>query len=146
MMNIRIAEQKDVNAVKRLLVQLGYPDLDESAVSRKIGQYSWADYHLLVTETTEHVIGFIALHCFDIFHSAGKVGRITAFCIDESCRGQGIGNKMLKAAEEFFLSKECTKFEVSSNIRRTASHRFYLNAGYIEDSRKFVKYFPAKPS
>lgn len=139
-MIIRPATIRDTLAIQRLLVQLGYPDLDSTEVVDKINEYAKENYQLLVSETEQEVTGFISLHCFDIFHSTGKIGRITAFCVDEHSRSQGIGIKLLEAAEAFFIQQGCTKLEVTSNNRRTQTHAFYLKRGYTEDSRRFVKF------
>jgi len=139
-MHIRQATFFDAAAVQELLAQLGYPGLDEARVTQKIGDYTNPSYRLLVSETDSRVTGFIALHVFDIFHSVGKIGRITAFCVDEAVRGQGVGTQLMDAAETWFVSQGCTKLEVTSNERRTATHAFYKNKGWIEDSRRFVKY------
>jgi GNAT superfamily N-acetyltransferase len=137
---IREAQTPDAFAVQDLLGQLGYPGLAEAAVTQKIIDYKQPGYTLLVSEDEHKVTGFIALHVFDIFHSVGKIGRITAFCVDESVRGKGIGIQLMDAAEAWFVSQGCTKLEVTSNIRRTATHAYYQNRGWTEDSRRFVKY------
>ena len=139
-MIIREALEKDAPALKELLIQLGYSTLDVEATNQKISTYSQDGYALLVTEAEGNVTGFIALHWFDIFHSPGKIGRITAFCIDEKQRAHGQGKLLLKAAEELLKSKGCNKLEVTSNEKRTRTHQFYLDCGYAVDSRRFVKY------
>jgi N-acetylglutamate synthase-like GNAT family acetyltransferase len=139
-MTIREASTADVPALKTLLAQLGYPGLDEAGVIQKILDYTQLPYRLLVSEEAGHVTGFIALHTFNIFHSAGRIGRITAFCVDEQVRGSGVGTQLMEAAEAWFVSQGCTKLEVTSNARRTATHAFYKNKGWTEDSRRFVKY------
>src|SRR5688572_5794510 len=139
-MIIRHATSEDAASIKNLLIQLGYPDLDVEEANQKISAYHEESYALLVVETDQAVAGFISLHWFDIFHSKGKIGRITAFCVDENHRSKGYGKLLLKAAEDFLIAKDCTKLEVTSNERRTRTHKFYLDCGYIEDSRRFVKY------
>jgi len=139
-MVIREATGTDTAAVKNLLAQLGYPGLEEADVSQKILDYAQPTYRLLVSQQHGRVTGFIALHTFDIFHSQGKIGRITAFCVDEQVRGSGVGSQLMVAAEAWFITQGCTKLEVTSNERRTATHAFYKNKGWIEDSRRFVKY------
>jgi len=140
-MVIREANIQDVLAIQRLLAQLGYPDLPEEAVLEKINRYHSKDYRVLVGETDLNVIGFISLHWFEIFHSTGKIGRISAFCIDELFRSEGFGRLLLEAAEIFLVKQGCKKIEVTSNIRRIRTHEFYLERGYGEDSRRFTKYF-----
>ncbi len=138
---IREARESDVVFLKRLLTQLGYPDQDEAAILEKVDQHRGSQYRLLIAEVDHEVVGFIALHWFHTFHLPGDMGRITAFCVDERFRSQGIGGGLLKAAEERLLTEGCKKIEVTSNARRTRTHDFYSSRGYTEDSRRFVKYF-----
>jgi GNAT superfamily N-acetyltransferase len=137
---IRHATSSDATAIKNLLIQLGYPKLTVDETNQKISAYSSENYALLVIEADHEVAGFISLHWFDIFHSMGKIGRISAFCVDEKQRGKGLGKNLLKAAEDFLISKGCNKLEVTSNEKRIRTHKFYADCGYIEDSRRFVKY------
>jgi GNAT superfamily N-acetyltransferase len=139
-MIIRKALTSDASSIKKLLIQLGYPGLSEAETHKKISDYSEVNYALLVAEIDNDVIGFISLHWFDIFHSPGKMGRITAFCVDENFRSQGVGQRLLEAGEELFVANGCTKIEVTSNEKRVRTHKFYPKVGYIEDSRRFVKY------
>lgn len=139
-MTIRAANLQDAVYLKPLLVQLGYDTLTVEEVERKITDYQKSRYMLLVCEYENMVVGFISLHCFDIFHSKGLIGRITAFCVDQGYRSQGLGKALLQAAEAYFAELGCTKIEVTSNARRLQTHAYYLNAGYREDSRRFVKY------
>lgn len=139
-MILRQARQNDIVALKRLLIQLGYSSLSEDRVGEKIRRYEREGYKIIVCEIEKEVVGFISLHWFDIFHSPGYMGRITAFCVDENFRSRGIGKQLLSHAEKIFIGRGCTKLEVTSNARRAQTHEFYLKAGYIEDSRRFVKY------
>ena len=139
-MTIRNALSTDAMAIKNLLAQLGYPDLTEQDAINNIKRHSSEGYRLLVAEEDKTILGFIALHWFDLLHWKEKIGRISAFCVDESARSKGVGKKLLKATEDLFAAQGCAKLEVTSNARRTRAHQFYLNLGYEEDSRRFVKY------
>jgi N-acetylglutamate synthase-like GNAT family acetyltransferase len=138
-MVIRQAKISDATAVNQLLAQLGYPDLSEDVVKEKIKSHSQPFYSLLVAEEENQVAGFISLHWFDLMHWEGKIGRISAFCVDENFRSKGIGQKLLDEAEAVFWKEGCVKIEVTSNARRTRTHEFYLRLGYKEDSRRFIK-------
>jgi GNAT superfamily N-acetyltransferase len=137
-MNFRSAVENDAPAILQLVRQLGYHLLDETGILAKMRSYSSADNAIMVGEIEGVVVGFISLHIFEIFHSPGKAGRITAFCVDENFRSQGVGIAMLKESEQYFRSHGCTKVEVTSNMRRSATHAFYIKRGYSEDSKKFV--------
>ena len=138
-MNIRQASSHDSGAIQRLLTQLGYPPPDVAFVVNKIENYSMGDYQLLVCDIEGEIVGFISLHWFDIFHSEGKIGRITALCVSEHVRAQGIGLQLMNVAEKLLRSKGCSKVEVTCNFKRTSTHEFYRKIGYTEDSKRFIK-------
>ncbi len=138
-MSIRDATDSDSPAVQRLLDQLGY-DLSLDVVRNNIRAHREEGYRILVAEIDGHVVAFISLHCFQLMHWKDKIGRITAFCVEEGFRSKGVGRQLVHAAEEWMASSGCVKLEVTSNARRLRAHEFYLNLGWVEDSRRFVKY------
>jgi GNAT superfamily N-acetyltransferase len=137
-MILRRAVEDDARAILPLLRQLGYDQLDERGARGKIKSYGLPDYAVIVAVVSGQVVGFISLHVVEIFHSPGKAGRITAFCVDQNFRSQGIGIRLLQEGEDYFRSEGCKKVEVTSNNRRTDTHEFYINRGYKDDSKKFV--------
>jgi GNAT superfamily N-acetyltransferase len=139
-MVIRQASFSDAFYVQKLLGQLGYPDAPLEMVSQKVQLHEDEDYHLLVAEHQSKVIGFISLHWFEFLHAQGKIGRITAFCVEERYRSKDVGKLLLAAAEEHLIEHGCTKLEVTSNLVRERTHKFYLQNGYMIDSKRFVKY------
>ena len=92
-----------------------------------------------VSEVQDKTVGFISLHWYDTFHSSSPIGRITAMCVETSVRGNQIGGKLLEAGEQILHGKGCKVVEVTSNISRKLTHKFYIKHGYREDSIKFVK-------
>jgi GNAT superfamily N-acetyltransferase len=142
-MIIRQAVPRDQSALRDLLTQLGYPSDGDLFILQKIENYAAEGYHLLVCELDRETVGFISLHWFDIFHSEQKMGRITALCVSDHVRDQGIGGILLKAAEKFLTSKGCYQVEVTTNFKRIKTHEFYLKNGYSEDSRRFIKQLSA---
>jgi GNAT superfamily N-acetyltransferase len=141
--HITEAKPEDVPQLSVLLEQLGYPTSESETLS-KLNLYSQPNYKILVARSETAVLGFIALHIHQAFHLPGAVGRITSFCVDEKMRGFGVGSLLLAAAEEYFLGNSCYKIEVTSNLRRTATHPYYLQRGYSETSKHFVKILAKK--
>jgi N-acetylglutamate synthase-like GNAT family acetyltransferase len=139
-MNIREAKPTDSPAIQQLLEQLGYPDLSLEDTRRNLENHKRPDYTVLVAEIDGHVVAFISLHCFHLMHGKEKIGRISAFCVEDGFRSKGVGRQLLHAGEEWLFGKGCAKIEVTSNSRRIRAHQFYLTRGYAEDSRRFVKY------
>ena len=136
---IRMAKSTDAMALSALLTQLGYPATEVSCADT-IKAYSKEGYKMLMLEMEGKVTGFISLHSYVTPHLPGATGRITAFCVDEKARGRGLGTRLLEAAEQYFKDFNCFKIEVTSNSKRTETHRYYLNLGYQETSRHFVKF------
>lgn len=136
--DIREAKPEDAAEIVKLLDQLGYPDsITESTLRMKL--YTQPAYQLLIAEKDREVVGFIALHFYNELHLPGAVGRITSFCVNENNRGTGIGTLLLNEAEDYFKANGCFKIEVTSNLRRTITHQYYLHQGYKETSKHFVK-------
>jgi len=138
-MNIRVAKEKDAPALSALLAQLGYPSTDASN-REKIKAYSKTGYKMLVAEADKTIVGFISLHHYVTPHLPGPTGRITAFCMDEKSRGRGLGTLLLAAGEQYFKEMGCYKIEVTSNLKRTRTHAYYLNLGYQQTSMHFAKF------
>ncbi|HTH54798.1 MAG TPA: GNAT family N-acetyltransferase [Cyclobacteriaceae bacterium] len=138
-MIIREADEKDADILSQLLMQLGYPTpIHES--KRRIQLYHQEGYKLFMAELSNQPIGFIALHWYHAVHHPHLIGRVVAFCIDESVRGKGCGSQLLKYAEDFFQDLSCVKVELTSNLRRKESHTYYLRKGYQQTSMHFVKF------
>jgi GNAT superfamily N-acetyltransferase len=135
---IEEAKPEDAARLGILLGQLGYPATHSQMLNR-IQQHNSPTYKLLVAKQENQALGFIALHFYYAFHHSAPIGRITAFCVDENARGAGIGSLLLRTAEEFFEQQGCFKIELTSNLRRGNAHQYYLQRGYIEGSKHFIK-------
>ena len=137
-MIIRQGRLQDSASIRNLLDQLGYPQ-DSDSVIKAIENYYEDGYYLLVAEIDDMIVGFSSLHWFDMFHMRGKMGRITAICIQDDLRSKGIGRNLMTASEDFLKSKGCVKVEVTTNVKRTLTHEFYAKNGYEVNSKRFIK-------
>ncbi len=139
-MKIREATDADSPAIQRLLEHLGYPEITLDDTRQNLMNHRSPDYKVLVAEIDLLVVGFIALHSFHVMHWRKKMGRISSFCIEEGFRSKGIGRELLHAGEKWLSEQGCEKLEVTSNSKRTRAHQFYLDLGWVDDSRRFVKF------
>jgi len=137
--DIEIGKPEDAEAVAELIRQLGYP-VTEADVVKRITQYSQPSYLLLLAKTDGKTIGLIALHIYDVLHLPAPEGRIISFCVDEKLRNSGVGNFLLKEAEDYFRESGCYKIVLNCNLRRTEIHQYYLNRGYQFTSKHFAKF------
>lgn len=139
MINIRAAEISDVDKVAALLKQLGYI-ASAGLVENKIAMLTASpNDRVLVGENEGIIAGVISLHVTELFHAAGRIGRITALVIASDMRAKGIGKLLIEAADTFFRSTGCVRAEVTSGDHRPDAHAFYEAQGYMPDERRFMK-------
>lgn len=67
-------------------------------------------------------------------------GRIVALVVSSACRGQGIGQQLVQAAENAAAELSCAVVEVTSARSRTDFHPFYQNLGYQDWGDRSVRY------
>lgn len=133
---VRTASSDDADAVAKLLVQLGYPATASEARERIAYLHGEHDAILLAVDDTE-VCGMATVHVLPVIHYTGTMARVTAFVVDEACRGRGVGKKLLMAIRDFAAARRVHRIEVVSGNHRPQAHAFYESAGYkrTEQSR-----------
>lgn len=134
-MRIRSAEATDAAAVNELLNQLGYPQEDDAATATRIGTWSEdPSSAVYVADAGGGVLGLIAVHVCPFFERDGSWGRIVALVVAEHVRGQGVGGRLVAAAESFAATHGCVRMEVTSADRRQGAHDFYRRLGYVDQA------------
>lgn len=139
--SVREAEPGDVHSIALLCSQLGYA-ADESTVASVV-EAAAADREgaiLVACDAHNLVIAWTQLVKQRLL-TKDMLGTITAFVVDESCRGAGVGSKLLTASESWFSHQGCTSVLVRSNTVRRPAHQFYLKNGYehFKTSENFRK-------
>jgi GNAT superfamily N-acetyltransferase len=126
---VRRATPADAASVARLCVQLGYAATADEAAARLRMIDSRPDQLVLVAENGGAVVAWIDLH---IEHSiaAGKTVQIAGLVVDENHRGFGVGQLLMRHAEEWARSNRCGSVRLRSNIIRSQAHQFYEKLGY----------------
>ncbi|OQA88858.1 MAG: TDP-fucosamine acetyltransferase [Lentisphaerae bacterium ADurb.Bin242] len=61
---------------------------------------------------------------------AGATGKIGLIAVDPSCRGKGIGTRLMGEAENFYLGHGCTDAEVVTQLDNAGACRLYARCGY----------------
>jgi GNAT superfamily N-acetyltransferase len=139
MTNIRLAETSDASKIAKLLAELGYVGSPALVISKITVLAGSPNDLVLVAENEGIIAGVISLHVTELFHAAGRIGRITALVIASDKRGEGIGKLLTEAADSFFRSTGCVRAEVTSGDHRPEAHAFYETQGYMPDERRFMK-------
>ena len=122
-----------------LLTQLGYPQ-DVAFVIEKLLEFSdRPSARVFVADEGGEVLGFLSFDSEPAFHREGNIGTITAMCVLEAARGRGIGRRLIEQAESFAKETGCVRIAVASGMQRLETHTFYLNLGYEEKTKRFIK-------
>ncbi|RUT47526.1 GNAT family N-acetyltransferase [Paenibacillus anaericanus] len=142
-MMIREAEIHDAAVIEELYRVL-LPNNQEIAVwPERIQQVrESADSFLLVYEEDGCILGTLHLHiCLDALSGDRPFGVIERVVVSSEQRGKGIGNQMMKFAEELAKERSCVKLMLTSGSARVDAHRFYSALGFDgESSKAFKKY------
>ena len=117
-MRIREANPEDAEALARLSGQLGYPATAEATarrlreiVARPVGAVYVAEMRDRTIAGTAHVLAEYSMMDEPRAYLAGLI-------VDESCRSQGIGSALLRAAETWAREHGLTRMRVNSNVIR----------------------------
>lgn len=142
---IRPIERDDVPAAS--LVVQGGSLTPEAEVESEVQRY-WDAVEetrrrrgdVLVAVVNDEVVGLTQVMVFPHFqHTGGWCAELESVHVRSDLRGQGIGAKLLAAAEELARREGCYRVQLTSrNVRRDA-HRFYEAQGYTSTSQGFKK-------
>ncbi len=139
---IRPARVDDATVVAQLLGELGYPQQPALIQLRLLTLSDLRDGAILLAWMAGRVVGLVGVHCIPVLHTEGGLGKITALVVEAPLRGQGIGQRLLTAAEQFARQAGCCRMEVISGNGRSDAHRFYQREGYDPtDQTRFIKTF-----
>jgi len=138
-MNIESAKYEHAEKISNLMLELGYATTRE-LIEIKLQFVSNSDLdEVFVAAENNEIVGVISCHLTTLFHVAGMCGRITSLVVDKNVRGSGIGQALVEKADCYFIENNCVKAEVTSGDHRKGAHQFYINQGYAEDQRRFIK-------
>lgn len=112
-----------------LVHQLGYASTEQEAACR-LAEIAAKTDHAVFVAADDRVIGFIHVSLVPNFEG-DSFGEIRALSIDELQRGKRIGERLVRAAEEWVQSSGLRKMRVRSNVIRTRARKFYERLGYV---------------
>ena len=137
MLTIRPIEADDVPALAELLGQLGYIIGLKELTERVHLISSGGESTLLVATNNETIVGCVQA-MIDRRLAEGSYGEVVSLVVDEAERGQGIGKKLVEAAEAWVMSKGYNRMRVRSNAMRDKAHRFFERFGFEEIKRQKI--------
>src|SRR5262245_59308733 len=127
---VRPATSADAGAVARLSGQLGYP-CTAADIERRLAQAAGdSDGAVLVAESRrDGVIGWVHVRALYLL-TRDACAEIGGLVVEERRRGQGIGGRLMAAAEAWARGRGLSVLRLRSNIVRDEAHAFYRRQGF----------------
>lgn len=138
---IRPGRVEDAGDIARLAGQLGYPSISSEIEQRLETLSAKRDNVILVAESPEAgVVGWIHI-AGTYFVEEEAVAEIGGLVVDEATRSAGIGQALLRAAEDWAKDYGFKILRVHSNVLRERAHIFYERHGFqvAKQQKVFIK-------
>ena len=142
---IRAAALGDAVAIAGLLTQLGYPNTADGVRGRLTAMNADAGDRALLACAGDAVLGFASVHLSPMMQHDGAVARITAFVVDETARGRGVGTAHFAACAAYAASRAAERLEITSGDHRSSAHAFYTRRGCAREGQRFTKRVRSAP-
>ncbi len=139
---LRPARPADDDAFYRMLCDLENEALDrESFAMAFLTNLGNENIRYLIAETHGSPVGMASCHVQWLLHHAAPVAEIQEIYVDPTLRSQGIGQKLIEAIKKFAEVRGAAQIEVTSNLTRHDTHRFYEREGFKKTHAKLVLKF-----
>lgn len=127
---VRDAKMHDSPAIAALSGELGYETTSEDVAARLDYLLNSQDHGIFVAvQEYGEVVGWI--HAYVGFRlTVENFADLGGLVVAEAFRRQGIGEKLLHAAEEWARSKGLNAIRIRSRDSRVEAHRFYQSKDY----------------
>lgn len=136
---MRPLEEKDISEWFRLRKLLWDESSDDEHKTEMMDIYEHKETQLvLVAEISDgRLVGFLeaSIRPFVEDCSSDHVGYLEGWFVEREFRQNGIGRKLVKAAENWARGKGCEEMASDSEIGNETSLKAHLNLGYKETSR-----------
>jgi PhnO protein len=139
---IRPARPADADELYRMLC-----DLENTVLAREsfnvafLNNLGNENIRYLIAEVHGSPVGMASCHVQWLLHHAAPVAEIQEMYVDPALRSQGIGQQLVEAIRQFARLRGATQLEVTSNLIRLKTHRFYEREGFQKTHAKLVVKF-----
>ncbi len=98
-----------------------------------------ADSIYLIAEIDNKPVGYLSCHSQFLLHHGGqRIAEIQEMYVNPENRKMGIGKKLIDELKRLAQQKGIDQLEVTSNNRRTKTHRFYEREKFVQSHKKFT--------
>ena len=141
-LTVRAPEAGDMEALADLMTQLGYETRTSEMEMRMETIMANKEYATFVAVSEGKVCGMIGTRISYSFEHNSPGGAIVALIVSEKMRGRGVGEALVKTAENDLAQKNIQRLAVYTHFRRTRAHEFYEKLGYEKNGFRLVKELP----
>ncbi len=103
------------------------------------------DGAMYVAEAETLIVGFAAMYIREQSEEEAlttipmRLGHLESLFVSGPYRSQGVGEALIKRAEDYFRSKDCTHSELDVFGPNTKAHNFYERNGYEDIKMTMIK-------
>jgi ribosomal protein S18 acetylase RimI-like enzyme len=136
---VRTAAIADAVQIAGLVSGLGYPTAPAQMHKRLERILSDNDYATVVACDGDQVVTFIGTRTGPLCEDDGRYGQIMALAVASDHQRQGIGRRLLHAAESDLMRHQVSILVVTSGNQRSDARAFYERNGYAWTGRRYAK-------
>jgi ribosomal protein S18 acetylase RimI-like enzyme len=137
---IRDAVEPDAEALAPLLLQLMHEPSSPEQIRKRLRLLAGTGVdRMLVAVRERRVVGLAGLHVAWMVHLDTPTARLMSLVVDEACRGQGIGRRLVEASCDLARARGCDRIELTSRLSRSGAHSFYEAVGFEHTSKRFSR-------
>lgn len=115
-------------------------DLNKQAINRVYLNNLYSEMkEYYVARDADRIVGFITMHIVENLWAQGCLLQIEELVVSETCRGQGIGRKLVEQAFTLANERSCRSVEVTSAFHRSNAHLFYESCGFVKKAYHFIR-------
>ncbi|MEN1935927.1 GNAT family N-acetyltransferase [Paenibacillus sp. 102] len=140
--HIRKATANDIEALCSLTKELKGSDISHADMQNRLQFIEMSPFDFLyVYEEDNEIFGFLGFRIRENLEDITRYGEISIISVDSTARRKGIGQILMKYAEQLAKEHNCIGTWLVSGTQRTEAHPFYKKLGYEVNGYRFVKYF-----
>jgi GNAT superfamily N-acetyltransferase len=136
---IRPAADFDAAAGAVLMTALGYPTNESEMAGRLHRILARHDFVTFVAEAEGAVVGLAGVQLRPSYMRDGVEAYLMALVVAAAARGRGIGEALLRAAEQAAAAAGARRLTLTSASHRQESHAWYLRRGYASTGLRFAR-------
>ena len=144
---IRDPRAGDAADIASLLRELGYSASPEEVPARLESlDLDGTTSVMWIAELDGRAVGMATARRFGSVHQSLPVVQLTVLVVARAARGNGIGKRLVREAEEWAKQQGAGRITLTSALHREEAHEFYKRIGYEHTGVRLAKTFSGTPA